>query len=155
MAQGERSFHFEPVKPKKGKPKNMFTPYITISKMGLICFGSKTLTALGMDKKCSIKLYQDLSKRTIAWKIVNEIGKKEDGYRFFVPKNYTGTNIGYLSVLTIINELKDVKLPSLRIPVKKYTDNDPMMNIGEVFYVKIPYGEDNPWPRKFNSIDEE
>ena len=108
-----RKFYFVPLAVKKGKQKSDFFPYVRIQKPGVMCFGQRTLEYLGVEKETSVKLYVDPEKRALGFSFTDVIGKKEDGYRFFVPKKYaSGATMGFLGVGSFLNTLKNVSFPS-------------------------------------------
>lgn len=137
----ERKFNFVPLRANKKIREDKFFPFVKIAKNGNLYIGGKTLEALGITHDCSVRLYEDIAKRALGFKVVKEVGKKEDGYRFVTLKKYAGAIRAQISIRSFLNKLLKVALPSKRLPIDKYSDTDTYMQIGEVFYIKIPYGD--------------
>lgn len=146
MAPGERSFHFEPIKPKLGRIKSDFEPYVKLQKGGVMVFGKKTLEYLKITGPIHVRLFQDVGKRALGFQLQKSVtlgdATKEAGYRLLTPRNYTGTVMAVLSIQSFLSELSNVTIPSPRLVIKKYNDTDGYLQYGEIWYVKVPYGDE-------------
>lgn len=134
----EKKFNFEPLI-SRHQIKNNDDCYVKIYKPGIMKFNQETLRNLSIGEKGTfIKLYQDISKRTIGFKFFDKINLNNE-IRFMKPIHIkTGAICCQISIIPFIKAIKDIKLPTSRLEIKKYNDTDKYLGLGEIYYVEIP-----------------
>jgi hypothetical protein len=154
-----KKFFFTPVvihRKPKSSPKDKY-PYIKIFKSGLMDMHQNTLNWLvGKETESFfLRFYEDKLHRALGFKIFKSINKdeykEEDGYRFVKIKNYNGTRQIGISIKSFLWDLKDVNLPSKKLPIRKYKDQDSYAGVGELYYIKIPKGDELPDDRIYDA----
>lgn len=131
-------FYFTPLQ-SKHKIKNDISANIT--KAGCLFFNKWTLLNLGIDpnKKFLIHLYEDASKRTIGFKITDELdlaeNKKLKNIRLVTPfKTKQGSIYAQIGIKPFLNLLTNLHLPCNRMVIKEYND----ILLGKLHYITIP-----------------
>ena len=149
MAQ--KKFSFVPIRVEKGREKEDqgFCPYVRISKAGVINFSNHTLTYLGIgNSTASLRIFADVSRRAFAFQITKTVGKKKDGYRILSPRKASaGAYMALLSIRSFLRKLDNVPLPSPKLEINFYKDQDKYLGIGDVYYIEIPSSKKvEPYP---------
>lgn len=134
----EKSFSFSPIKKKFKFEIDSAT--LRISKPGILCFGKSALHYFGLlgQGGTFIKLYGDSSKRAIAFQFFEKTALKEENGNTRYMKINKDVADATISIGTFLNALTDVGYPMKKLKVETYTDTDPYMNLGQLYYIIIP-----------------
>lgn len=145
----ERKFNFLPLVIERGR-SSQEEPYIRLQGNGQLVFNRKCLEYLvqGIKKSFFLKLFCDKSKRAVGFQVIKQVDGGElkgSNIRFVTPQvqkqKGVETVMAKVSIAGFVNSLGDVKIPSGKLFIESYKDNDGYLSIGDVHYVVLPKKE--------------
>lgn len=133
-----QKIHFVEYTSKRGRTKGDKDDFAKVSvnvKFGIMSFGKKALSKLGMDSNW-IKIYFEPSKKIIGWVIKGKIAQEEMKTHKLVKKNVNGQFV--VSVSGILKQFIGLKKEHYTdLEVKKYRDYNSMLDDQTYYYVKL------------------
>ena len=133
----ENKFYFIPFRRQNSNRDK--EPYAKIFSNGLLVINERSFNALGYElDKTLYSIFCDADKRAIGFKFGNKtdiVKQIEIARKASYGKNMFSFKTG---VKSFLSQIGGAELPTDRLPIKSYTDNDEYTKFGKIFYVTIP-----------------
>ena len=141
IVETKKRMYFIEYIPKKGREKDTDSPPTVRlnTKTGILHFGMRTLSILGMEGKF-IKFYSDVAKRQIAFTLTDKLTDAQlasKKYRMVNVKHIKAGSKYTVSVAGITKQFGDLKEISYKCEIMKYVEKEGFLTDATYYYIEI------------------